>query len=316
MVSKGGKGGHGSSSFARDNFTPRGKADGGNGGDGGNVVAIVDPSINNLNHIQYEYKAENGVNGGGGGCYGATGKDIILNVPVGTMIYEMNPDGTRKLIDECTEKFKNVLLAKGGKGGRGNRSLKTNNHEHEKGFPGEEKHIELDMNTIADIGLVGQPNAGKSSFLACISRSSPKIGPYPFTTLSPNIGVTNIDTGNSVSIADVPGLIEGAHLNVGLGHDFLKHVRKNRNLILVIDVSSKSAITDANSVIKELELYQQGLSDKIFLILANKIDRLVNHELAIKKIELAFPRFKVIPFSAKLKIGIDDVKQFIYNKLN
>lgn len=232
------------------------------------------------------------------------------------MIYKTNSDGTKKLIDECTEKFKNILLAKGGKRGRGNRSLRTNNHEHELGFPGEENQIELDMNTIADIGLVGQPNAGKSSFLACISRSSPKIGPYPFTTLSPNIGIANLGNAHSVSIADVPGLIEGAHQNVGLGHEFLKHIRKNRKLILVLDVSSKTAIADANSVVKELELYEKGLSDKIFLILANKIDRLSNPELVINELELAFPNYKIIPFSAKFKIGLEVVAKFIENKFN
>ena len=308
---KGGKGGNGSSSFARDNFTPRGKADGGNGGNGGNVVALSDPSINNLNHIRHEYKAENGTSGGGNGCYGITGKDIYFSVPIGTLIYRIESDGSKNLIDECAEENKHILLAKGGKGGRGNRALRTNNHEHEAGTPGDETLIELDMRTIADIGLVGQPNAGKSSFLACMSRSSPKIGPYPFTTLSPNIGMAILGNGNSVSIADVPGLIEGAHQNVGLGHEFLKHVQKNQNLILVLDISSSSPVIDANSVLKELELYQKGLSDKIVLILANKIDRLSEPKKIINQIELAFPQHKVLPFSAKYRIGLDNVKDFI-----
>ena len=167
------------------------------------------------------------------------------------------------------------------------------------------------MNTIADIGLVGQPNAGKSSFLACVSRSSPKIAAYPFTTLSPNIGVTVFDDGQSFSIADVPGLIEGAHQNVGLGHEFLKHVRKSQNLVLIIDSSLKNPVEDALSVKKELDLYQKGLSDRIFLILANKIDRIPELGNIISEMEQKFPQIKVIPISAKFKIGVDEVKKYI-----
>lgn len=231
------------------------------------------------------------------------------------MIYRLSDEGAKELLHECTDHFKKVMLAKGGKGGRGNRALKTNNHEYEKGFPGEKNHLEFDMNTIADIGLVGQPNAGKSSFLACVSRSSPKIGAYPFTTLSPNIGIMMLDE-KPISIADVPGLIEGAHLNIGLGHEFLKHVRKNRRLILVLDVSSVNPIHDANSVMKELEFYQKGLSEKIFLLVANKIDRLFEPNLVIKQLELEFPHFPIIPFSAKYKLGLGNFRSFIESLIN
>lgn len=272
---------------------------------------MADASISNLNHIRHEYRAFDGENGSSNGCYGTKGQDITFSVPLGTLIYKIDLNGSKVLIDECNENLKKVLISKGGKGGRGNRSLRTNNHQHEKGFIGEENLIELDMNTIADIGLVGQPNAGKSSFLACISRSSPKIAPYPFTTLSPNIGVSTFDDGQSFSVADVPGLIEGAHQNVGLGHEFLKHVRKSQNLILIIDISAKTPIEDALSVKKELDLYQKGLSDKIFLILANKIDRLPEHRKIISELEHKFPHIKVVPISAKLKLGIDEIKQHI-----
>lgn len=232
-------------------------------------------------------------------------------MPLGTLIYEITSDGSKSIIDECNESFKKILIAKGGKGGRGNRSLRTNNHQHEKGFSGEEKQIELDMNTIADVGLVGQPNAGKSSFLASISRSSPKIAPYPFTTLSPNIGVTVFEDGHSISVADVPGLIEGAHKNVGLGHEFLKHVRKSQKLVLVLDSSQRSPIEDALSVKRELNLYQKGLADRIFLIIANKIDRLPEPQKVIKLLENSFPTIKVLPVSAKFRQGIEEAKQFI-----
>lgn len=272
---------------------------------------MVDPSINNLNHVRHEYKAGDGENGGGNGCYGIRGQDVTFSVPLGTLIYRIDSDGAKNLINDCNQNFEKILISKGGKGGRGNRSLRTNNHQHEKGCIGEENQIELDMNTIADIGLVGQPNAGKSSFLACISRSSPKIAPYPFTTLSPNIGVVVFDDYQSFSVADVPGLIEGAHQNVGLGHEFLKHVRKSQKLILVIDISQKNPIQDALSVKKELEFYQKGLSDRIFLILANKIDRLPEPWKVIMEIEQQFPAIKVMPTSAKFKNGIDQVKSYI-----
>lgn len=239
-----------------------------------------------------------------------------FSVPLGTLIYKIDSNGSKTLLDECNDESKHVLVSKGGKGGRGNRSLRTNNHQHEKGGEGEEIQIELDMNTIADIGLVGQPNAGKSSFLACVSRSSPKIAPYPFTTLSPNLGVTVLDDGNSVSIADVPGLIEGAHQNVGLGHEFLKHVKKSQNLILIIDISANDPIFDANSVVRELELYQKGLSKKIFLIIANKIDKLTDTLGSIRQLETNFPETNVLPLSAKYGKGLHEVKGYISQFIN
>ena len=244
------------------------------------------------------------------------GKDNTIPVPLGTIIYKIDANGKKLIIDECDEPLKKVLISKGGKGGKGNRTLRTNNHQHENGNPGEDFEIELDMNTIADIGLVGLPNAGKSSFLASISRSNPKIAAYPFTTLSPNIGMLEFDNGSSISIADVPGLIEGAHQNVGLGHEFLKHIRKSKKLILILDLSGSDPVKDAGSVIKELELYQRGLSTKIFLILANKIDRLKREgsdddQENIKRIENSYPQFKVLPYSAKYKYGIKNVKSFI-----
>lgn len=311
MILKGGRGGDGSSSFARDNITPRGKADGGNGGDGGNVLIIADPSVNSLNLIKHEYRAADGANGHGNGCYGMRGSDTSFSVPIGTVIYKIECNGKKTYFNEFNDAWKQILIAKGGNGGKGNRALRSNNHQHEKGFPGEEVQIELDMNTIADIGLVGQPNAGKSSFLASISRSTPKIAPYPFTTLSPNIGILSFDSRNPVSIADVPGLIEGAHQNVGLGHEFLKHVRKSKKLILVLDVSAQSPIQDGRSVFNELELYQKGLSDKVFLILANKIDRLLEFENIINELQREFPKKIILPVSAKHKIGVDKIINFI-----
>lgn len=231
------------------------------------------------------------------------------------MIHQIDSDGNKSFLDDCNDSWKQILIAKGDKGGRGNRSLRSNNHQHEKGFIGEEIQVELDMNTIADIGLVGQPNAGKSSFLACISRSTPKIAPYPFTTLSPNIGVVSFDNRDPISIADVPGLIEGAHQNVGLGHEFLKHIKKSQKLILIVDCSAKSPTVDALSVLKELDLYQKGLSDKIILILANKIDRLLQFKEVTNDIQKAFPNVTVMPFSAKHKLGLSEVKDFIRNTI-
>jgi GTP-binding protein len=277
---------------------------------------MADPSINSLNHIRHEYKAGDGENGGGNGCYGVKGQDVTFSVPLGTLIYKIAPDGSKTLIDECSEEFSKIVLSKGGKGGRGNRALRTNNHQYEKGLIGEENQVELDMNTIADIGLVGQPNAGKSSILACLSRSSPKIAPYPFTTLAPNIGVVIFDDGHALSVADVPGLIEGAHQNMGLGHEFLKHVRKSQKLILVLDCSLSDPLRDALSVKKELELYQKGLADRIFLIIANKVDRIIEPHKTINEIEKRFPTTKVVATSAKFKQGIEEVKDYIRHFIN
>lgn len=244
---------------------------------------------------------------------------MLISIPLGTLIYKIDPNGTKTLLDECNEESKRILVSRGGKGGRGNRSLRTNNHDHEKGDEGEEIQIELDMNTIADIGLVGQPNAGKSSFLACVSRSSPKIAAYPFTTLSPNLGTIDLNNGNSISIADIPGLIEGAHQNVGLGHEFLKHVKKSRHLILIIDLSASDPTFDARSVLRELELYQKGLSKKIILIIANKIDKLTDSIGMIEKLEAGFPEINILPLSAKYGKGLNNIMTFItsfINKLN
>jgi GTPase len=274
---------------------------------------VSDPSINNLNHIRHEYRAENGTNGSGNGCYGMKGKDLKFNLPLGTLIYKLDPSGNGRkiLLDECIEPDKYVLIAKGGKGGRGNRSMRTNNHTHEKGYEGEEFQIELDMNSIADVGLVGQPNSGKSSFLACVSRSSPKIASYPFTTLHPNIGIVTFENQQTISIADVPGLIEGAHQNIGLGHEFLKHVRKSKNLILVIDASTQDPINDAHSVINEINLYQNGLSDKIFLILINKIDRIRDCTGLTDRFQQAFPFIKSLPISAKYNLNLKAIFKFL-----
>lgn len=232
-------------------------------------------------------------------------------MPLGTIISKLDTKGLKVKVDELNSQSASLLVSKGGKGGQGNRSLRSNNHLHEKGSPGEEVNLEIEMNTIADFGLVGQPNAGKSSFLASLSRSCPKVAPYPFTTLSPNLGVTVLPDGTSILIADIPGLVEGAHKNFGLGHQFLKHVKKSDNLILVIDVSAKDPVSDADIVIKELDLYQQNMSSKIALIVANKIDRLGANEKTLQALRDRFDQVQVVPVSAKFGYGLELFKEMI-----
>ena len=312
-----GSGGNGSGSFARDNFNPRGKCDGGNGGDGGDVLVVASESVNNLSHLDKFYRASSGVAGASNGKYGMRGSDLRIPVPAGTAVFGVEEDGKRVKLGDCDFIGTELVVAKGGKGGRGNRSLRSNNHTCETGQPGQRLKLELNMHTIADIGLVGLPNAGKSSLLACISRSSPRIAPYPFTTITPNIGVTFVEDEIKLSVADIPGLIDGAHKNIGLGHEFLKHVVKNRFLALIVDLTQADPVEDARVIIKELDLYQSGLSKKIKLLVGNKLDKLESGSGVINRLQESFPQLKTLVISSKENLGMDKLfLEFknLYNK--
>jgi GTP-binding protein len=279
-----GHGGSGSLSFRREKFIPRGGPDGGNGGVGGSVYAVADPHRNTLVHFRFnpEYMAQRGGNGAGRLRSGRGGKDLDIPVPVGTLIFRKDPEtGDRQQIADLTHVGERVLLAKGGRGGLGNAHFATSTNRAPRkvqpGEPGEEFDLHLELKLLADVGLVGFPNAGKSTLISVVSAARPKIADYPFTTLTPNLGVVALSGDRSFVMADVPGLIEGAHEGHGLGDQFLKHLERTKVLIHLVDVSGASGrdpVDDFNTIRRELELYNPELLDKPHLVAANKIDAL------------------------------------------
>jgi GTPase len=283
-----GHGGRGCMSFRREKFVPRGGPDGGNGGAGGSVYLVSRANLNTLLNYRFqkEFKAGRGGHGEGSNRTGRKGADVVLEVPVGTMVYEQHDD-EQTLVADMTEDGQRVLIARGGIGGRGNAEFATSTNRAprrvEPGLPGEEKALRLHLKLLADVGLVGYPNAGKSTLISRISAARPKIANYPFTTLVPNLGVVGLSDGRSFIAADVPGLIEGAHEGVGLGHRFLSHLERTKVLIHLVDVSSTSGrdpVEDYAVIARELELFPgrdasgERLADKPVIVAANKIDAL------------------------------------------
>ena len=283
-----GHGGRGAMSFRREKFVPRGGPNGGDGGAGGSVYLTANANLNTLLNFRFqkEFAADGGGHGEGSNRTGRKGADIELEVPVGTVIYEKQDDGVVQVADLTTagERF---LIAKGGIGGRGNAQFATSTNRAprraEPGLPGEEKDLRLHLKLLADVGLVGFPNAGKSTMIARISAARPKIADYPFTTLSPNLGVVGLSGERTFVVADVPGLIEGAHTGHGLGHRFLSHLERTKVLLHLVDVSSASGrepVGDFDVIMKELALFPgrdaagEQLQDKPMLVVANKIDAL------------------------------------------
>jgi GTPase len=275
---KAGDGGDGLATFRREKFVPRGGPNGGDGGRGGSVYLEVDPQLNTLLKFQYERKfaAERGQNGGAGRKTGRSGKDLVITVPPGTVARAVI-DGEQYEID-LVAPGQRLLAARGGKGGLGNVHFTSSVHQApriaELGQPGEEFELELELKLIADVGLAGYPNAGKSTLLSAISAARPKIAAYPFTTLVPNLGVVEVGTQTFV-VADIPGLIEGAHAGVGLGHDFLRHIERTRVLIHVIDAAGtegRDPMDDFAQINEELRLYQPELAERPQIVALNKLD--------------------------------------------
>ena len=295
---KGGKGGNGCLSFRREKFVPFGGPNGGDGGKGGDVIAIGDMNLNTLLNFKYTKHFSGGKanHGQGSNKTGHSGKDTILRVPLGTEIFELNPDGTRivKLTDISNHDEK-IVLVKGGKGGRGNSAFATPTNQAprkvEQGLPGEEKYLELVLKLIADVGLVGFPNAGKSTLISHISSAHPKIANYEFTTLEPCLGVVRVDIKNTFIIADIPGIIEGAHLGKGLGIQFIKHIERTKILLFLIDIYSKDIFKKYEILKNELHLYSKDLDRRKFLIVLNKTDLLSDDikQSKIAEIRKAFP---------------------------
>jgi GTP-binding protein len=313
-----GHGGSGSLSFRREKFVPRGGPDGGNGGGGGSVYAVADPHRNTLVHFQFnpEYQAPRGGNGAGALRTGRGGKDLDIPVPVGTLIYAKDPEtGELTQLADLTAVGQRVRLAKGGRGGLGNAHFATSTNRAPRkvqpGEVGEEFDLHLTLKLLADVGLVGFPNAGKSTLISVVSAAKPKIANYPFTTLTPNLGVVALSGDRSFVVADVPGLIAGAHEGHGLGHQFLRHIERTKVLIHLVDISSESGrdpVEDFDTIRRELELYNPELLEKPQLVAANKIDalddpqRVTALEKRAKKLKLKF--FKI---SAVTGEGVKDL---------
>ncbi|MEW6403413.1 MAG: GTPase ObgE [Chloroflexota bacterium] len=271
-----GKGGDGMVHFRREKFVPRGGPDGGDGGKGGDVIFEVKSTLNTLSSFRpnQKFAAENGANGGSSQMTGRGGEDLVIYVPPGTVLYDAD---TGDLISDLTKPGQQLTVCKGGRGGRGNQHFATASNQAprtaERGAPFEEKRLKLELKLIADIGLIGVPNAGKSTLLSVLTNARPKIAPYPFTTLEPNLGVANIDEDTTVVLADIPGLIEGAHEGAGLGHDFLRHIQRTRVLIHLLDGLSEDPVADYSQINSELSLFDPNLGKKPQFVALNKVDQ-------------------------------------------
>ena len=315
-----GSGGDGSTSFRREKYVPMGGPDGGNGGRGANIIFKVDKNLKTLIDLSYKkiIKADKGENGKGSNKYGKNAEDVIIKVPAGTTITSKD---TNELIADLTTDEEEVIVAHGGRGGRGNKAFATHDNPapkfSEKGEPGEELIVHLELKVLADVGLVGLPSVGKSTILSLISSAKPKIAAYHFTTLSPNLGVVKLKNGDSFVIADLPGLIEGASVGVGLGHEFLRHAMRTKILAHVIDMGSsegRDPIEDYKVIRKEIEEYNGSLKKKQEIVIANKMD-LDSAQDNLKKFKKAYPNLEVIEISCMNNTGIDDLINILNEKL-
>jgi GTP-binding protein len=345
IFAQAGNGGRGCVSFRREKFVPKGGPDGGDGGRGGDVILRADVHSDNLSNLFYEpiIKAKNGVHGQGKKKHGRAAQPKVVKVPVGTVVYRMpesagedrrSETGNRKgedteedslsglrspvadldQIADLTRDGEEFILCEGGKGGKGNVHFKSSKNrapiQYTEGGEGEQGHFLFELRTMADAALVGYPNAGKSTLLGKISAAHPKVAPYPFTTLHPIVGVVDFDGYRRASIADIPGLIEGAHRNVGLGHDFLRHITRCRILLFVIDIAGSEGrhpIEDLQNLRREIDLYDPRLSGRPWYVVANKMD-LPNAAENLRALEQRFPGVETVAISASESGGLDELK--------
>jgi GTP-binding protein len=319
-----GKGGNGCVAFRREKFIPRGGPSGGDGGKGGDVIFVCANDLNTLVDFRFQqhFEAQDGRNGQGSNCHGSNGKDLVLKIPIGTPVFD---EGTGTLLVDMVEEGQTVMIAKGGNGGFGNSRFKSSINQAPKkalpGFPAEELELRLQLKLISDAGLVGLPNAGKSTFLAATTRAKPKIANYPFTTLKPQLGVVYIDDKESKKefvLADIPGLIEDASLGKGLGDKFLKHVERCGVILHLIDASSDDVVRDYKIIRKELESYDASLKTKPEIVALNKIDLLSEEEIKEKtKIlkKAVGKNKKVFAISGVAQIGLKPVLREIYENI-
>lgn len=318
---KAGKGGNGSVAFRREKYIPMGGPDGGDGGDGGSIILEADEGLRTLMDFRYKrhYQAENGEDGRGKKQYGSDGKDLVLRVPTGTLIKD---EETNIILADLKTHGQQFVVARGGRGGKGNTKFKNSIRRTprfaEPGTKGDEREIILELKLLADVGLVGFPNVGKSTILATITSAKPKIANYHFTTLKPNLGVVSIGEGHSYVLADIPGLIEGASEGAGLGLEFLRHVERTRLLLHVIDASGqedRDPVEDFYKINEELKQYSDKLTDKSQIIVLNKID-LPEAQENLERIKKEFSdKYEIIEVSAATGDGLDLLKKRAYEKL-
>jgi GTP-binding protein len=315
---KAGNGGNGAVSFHREKYVAAGGPDGGDGGDGGNVIFIVDENVRTLADLRYKrhYRAKSGQDGSSSNRTGRSGENLIIKVPLGTLIKD---EESTKVIADLTKAGQSVISAKGGKGGKGNQHFATSTRQvpnfAKSGDAGEERWVVLELKLLADVGLIGYPNVGKSTILSIVSSARPKIANYHFTTIEPNLGVVRLGEGKSFTMADIPGLIEGAHKGIGLGHEFLKHIERTRVLIHVVDVSrveGRDPLKDFEAINRELEEYNPELAKKPQVVAANKIDvtgALENYK-ELKEV-LEERGLKVFPISAASNKGLKELMEHV-----
>lgn len=315
-----GNGGNGMVSFHTEKYVPNGGPDGGDGGRGGSVVFYADDNRSTLQDFRFKrkYSAEDGEKGGRRKCYGKSGTDLVLPVPVGTIIKDAD---TGRVLADLTEPGQKAIIAKGGRGGKGNihfaNSVRQAPNFARAGEPGEEFNLLVELKLLADVGLVGYPNVGKSTLLSVITAAKPKIADYPFTTIEPNLGVVAVDDTSFV-VADIPGLIEGAHTGLGLGLAFLRHIERTRMLIHVIDVSGsedRDPVEDFDNINAELEAYHPGLSERPQVIALNKIDMVDEDELERVSMALREQGYDVFPMCAAINEQVKPLVEYVAAKL-
>jgi GTP-binding protein len=316
---KAGDGGDGAVAFRREKYVPKGGPAGGNGGKGGDVKFLADSNLRTLMDFKYKrkYEAKSGANGGGALKDGRSGKDLVIKVPVGTVIKDFSNDEILADLDEAGKEFTAV---QGGKGGKGNSNFATPTNQApryaEDGKPGEERKVKLELKLLADVGLVGFPNAGKSTFISVVSAAKPKIADYPFTTLQPNLGIVHYKDFKSMVVADIPGIIEGAHEGKGLGIQFLRHIERTRILLLLIDINALDYQSEFDTLNNELNSYSPHLANKRKIVAFSKADSAPQEIVdEVKKLKLNGYDDKLFVFSSVSKYGLSEILDYLWQCL-
>lgn len=317
-----GKGGDGIVAFRREKYVPAGGPSGGNGGRGGSVIFKAVENLQTLLDFRYKhiFKADNGSRGGSNNCTGASGKDLIIEIPCGTVIYDAETD---EILGDLTKPEQTFLIAEGGKGGLGNQHFLSNRNRAPEyalpGLEGERKVLRLELKLLAEVGIIGLPNAGKSTLISSLSAARPKIADYPFTTLIPNLGVVRKPTGDGTVFADIPGLIEGASHGAGLGHDFLRHIERTRVLLHLIDATSEDVIGDYHTIQQELKAYRRGLEKRPQILALNKIDAVDRETVDLEELARQLNQLSYAPvfiISAVTRTGLEPMLQEIWRVID